>query len=410
MKKKKSKNQFEFFFYNFKNVLKQVGFDITTSGYDNLKIPRPSRRHLENISGLTFTELKNKAYEELNVKNADETYKHLIQRNRSLMERLNRQKDLNQVFVETCLGSISALSFKPLTPPKKETTKENLDFHIMRSDAHVGENLDSKYVQGINKYNSKIYKERVNILLEKVIKFREQDKNSLGLNKLIINFLGDQCTGENIYKGQGFYIDMSMVDQLFYSVEVETNWVLGLAKVFPEIEIYCCVGNHGRPGRKGENHVRTNFDYIFYKSLQASLKNQPHIKIFVSESPAMIVKHGTKNFLLNHGDNTKGWMGIPYYGVDRMFRKLSSLYNMIIDYELLGHYHQPSNISDMILMNGSLVGGSELSINKMGLSNPASQKIFYFHPVHGINRESNILLSNGSKLTMDENNIFTPYE
>ena len=83
--------------------------------------------------------------------------------------------------------------------------------------------------------------------------------------------------------------------------------------------------------------------------------------------------------------------------------------NMLIDYELCAHHHQPANLADKILMNGTVVGGSDLSINKMGVTNLASQKIFYFHPRYGINRESNINLSDEVVLRPDDNGIFTHY-
>jgi len=72
--------------------------------------------------------------------------------------------------------------------------------------------------------------------------------------------------------------------------------------------------------------------------------------MYISESPTMIVKHARKNFLLNHGDSVKGWSGVPFYGIERHFRRLHSLYNMIIDFELMAHFHNPSTLSNQVII------------------------------------------------------------
>jgi len=399
-KKKEVLNQFRV-------VFEQVGYDISANEYDRLKIDKPSRHKLKAFD-LSWAEMKSLVIPE--VPSSDPTYQALISQNKALTERIAKEKDLTRAFVDNCLASIGKRSFKPAKVPKKEKVKENQQAHALRSDAHVGEYLDPDWVQGLNRYDADTYKKRVERWTEKMILFREQDKASLGLNKLILHLLGDQVTGENIFKGQRFYLDLHLTDQLFYSLEVETNQILALAEVYPEIEIFCVLGNHGRPGMKGENHHKTNFDYIFYRSLQKALEPQKNIKVFVSESPSMIAQHGNFVFLLNHGDNTRGWNGIPFYGLERTFRRLPGLYNMVINYELTAHFHQPCNLSDKVLMNGSLVGGDDLSINRMGLTNLPSQKLFYFDIIHGINRESNLYLADPVQLKPDSNGIFTAYK
>lgn len=401
----KQKNKF--LLNEFRKVLNQVGIDIAANTYDKLEIPHPGRRTLERRFCKSWSELKSMAFDE---ESTNSTHNALITQNQSLLSRLEKERDLTQVFVNNCLAAIAKLDICPVPIPKKDNSAEDLDFHAMRSDAHVGEYLERDWVQGLSHYDADTYKRRVDRWVDKLITFREQDKNSLGLNKLIIHKLGDQVTGEAIFKGQAFYLDLSLTDQLFYSVEIETSAILTLAEYFPLIEIFCVPGNHGRPGKKGANHRRTNFDYIFYRSLKQALANQKNVSVFVSESPSMVVQHGKFLFLLTHGDAARGWMGIPFYGLERMFRRLPNLYNMMIHYQLCGHHHQPANIGDSkILLNGSLVGGSELSINRIGLSNLPAQKIFYFDKNHGINRETNIHLSDPVVLKPDEHGIYTAH-
>jgi len=279
----------------------------------------------------------------------------------------------------------------------------------LRSDAHVGEKVDPKWVQGIGSYNIDIYKSRLKKWLEKIILFKEQDEKSLGLNKLVIMYLGDMVTGESIYKGQSYFIDLNLAQQLFLLVEEESNAILKLAEYFNEIEIDAVWGNHGRIGRKGENHPQTNFDYIFYRALKMALSSQNNVNIYVSECPTMLIRHGNYNFSLNHNDNVRAWNGIPYYGLQRKIYRLNRLYDIKIHYMMGGHFHTPGNIDDEIYLNGSMVGGTDLSINKMTMSSRASQRIYYFDKKFGINRESNLYLSEPVSLEADDKGIYTDY-
>ena len=122
----------------------------------------------------------------------------------------------------------------------------------------------------------------------------------------------------------------------------------------------------------------------------------------------MIVKHGNFVFSYNHFDGVNGYNGIPYYGLNRMASRVGDMHRTYIDYHCGGHFHTPSNLGGRIFVNGTLVGGSNLSINQMHLTSLPSQKMFYFHPEHGINRESDLHLDSPVKLSPDTNGIFTP--
>jgi|GEM_PF-3868794 len=393
----------------FKSVLEKCGYTIVANVYDKLQMPKPSRRTLERKYG-SWNELKAKALDMESTTFSDSAHIALANQNKSLLSKIDKERNITQAFINNCLAAIAKMNIKPVNVPKREIKTEDLEAHAMRSDAHVGEFLEPSLVQNLNIYNKDAYKRRVGRWVKKLILFREQDKRSLGLNKLVIHHLGDQVTGESIYKGQAFYLDLNLTDQLFLSVEVEANAILELAKYFPKVEIFTVTGNHGRPGAYGMNHKKTNFDYLFYKSLKQTLAHQKNVSVYVSESPSMVVQHGNFIFLLNHGDASKGWMGIPFYGLERMYRRLPSLYNMMVHYQLSAHHHQPANIGDSkILLNGSLVGGSELSINRMGLTNLPSQKLFYFDKNHGINRETNLHLKDPVELKADDKGIFTDW-
>jgi len=389
----------------FKNILLEHGEYLTPTEYDSLNIPnKPSRAYLRKNIGL-WQVCKSKALGS----GYDVTNEHLIKQNERLLSQLEKQRNINQVIIDNCLARISRCSFSNAKIPLPENVKSIQAFFALKSDDHVGELVDPAWVQGVAEYDVNIFKKRLEMWTHKVATFREQDKNALGLNKIIINMLGDHITGEMIYAGQAWNIDVCLVDQLFTCVNAYVDSLLFLANIFPEIELYCVQGNHGRHGKKGEGHPRSNFDYVFFKMIQKILAQQGNIKVYISESPTMLVRHYIFNFALNHNDDTRLWNGIPYYGLDRKARRLPKLYNMPINFYLGGHFHSPASLDDETYINGTMVGGTDLTINKMRVASRPSQSIFYLDPKHGIHRYTNLYLSDTIKLKADSTGIYTAY-
>ncbi len=338
------------------------------------------------------------------------SYTELLETNTMLAKQLSREKKKTKMIVDACMIGMSKINTEFVTSVGSEVkASENLEFHALRSDAQVGETVDKDEVQGVSEYNSEIYAERLERWGDKIELFKKQDQRSLGLNKLVVAHLGDQIEGETVYAGQSFYIDQPAVDQLFLSVELEARQLLRLAGLFSRVEVFCVPGNHGRLGVKGQMHKRTNMDYIFYKVLKMTLQHQSNIRIYVSESPGMIVKHGEFVFAYKHGDHIRSYVGLPYYGLERDYHRMQVLYNMRIHYEFVAHFHQPANIKDNIFINGAMPGGSDLSINVMTQSNRPSQTIFYFDHKEGINRETKLYLADLPKFEADKQGIFTAH-
>lgn len=338
------------------------------------------------------------------------SYTELLETNTLLAKQLTREKKKTKMIVDACMIGMSKINREFVTPSgMRVEAPEDIEFHALRSDAQVGERVEKDEVQGVSEYNSDIYAERLERWGDKIELFKKQDRKSLGLNKLVVTHLGDQIEGETVYAGQSFYIDQPAVDQLFMSVELETKQLLRLAGLFNKIEVFCVPGNHGRLGVKGQHHKRTNMDYIFYKVLKMALQHQPNVRLYVSESPGMIVKHGEYVFAYKHGEHIRSYVGLPYYGLERDYHRMQVLYNMRIHYEFVGHHHQPANIKDNIFVNGAMVGGSDLSINVMTQSNRPSQTIFYFDHKEGINRETKLYLADLPKFSPDKQGVFTAY-
>jgi len=310
------------------------------------------------------------------------------------------------------ISLIGDLKFREVPVLVRSSTKMKTqqEFHGMISDWHYGLKVKPDATMGLGSFNQDIARKRLALLAERIIHFKYEDKKNHGLDKLVLFNLGDMGEGFALRPGMAYFLDRTVVEQLIDLVDIKRHFIQTLAPHFTLIEEFCVEGNHGRlTQRTGEMPPTNNFDYMLNRIVQKLMAKQKNYVSYVSESPRMLIKCGNYNFCLSHGEQVRSWMGTPYYGVERDFWKITTMTGVRIDYGLYGHFHIQSNLGDMKLINGNLVGGTEYTISQLSVTSIPSQKIWYFHPEHGINREINVRLDERKILEPDEKGIFTPY-
>jgi len=339
-------------------------------------------------------------------------YQRLLSENARLSKRLqNREADAKNV-VRACLARVDRMKFYPLKGkqlPLRVDARQEQEFHGMLSDIHYGEEVLTKETMGIGAYNKEICLRRMNKWQEKIVKFQEQDRLYHGLNELVLFVVGDIAAG-NFYPKQPWELDMNEIEQIFFAIEDLGSRLRELRTHFTHISVYWVPGNHRWNSKKDQAHWTWLPDFLIGRSLQMLLRNIEGIEFYISNSPKMVVQRGKKLFCLGHGQDARSFVGIPYYGIDRVYRRLANLTKVLIDYYLIGHFHEAANLSGgAIFINGCVPGGSQLSINRMNVTSLPSQKIWMFHPREGVNRESNLWLDKAPELEADERGILTPY-
>ena len=317
----------------------------------------------------------------------------------------NKAANLQESIIGALKESISALpvvKVPTLKSFKVERTKETA--LLLLSDLHAGEVVKLDETGGINSYNFDIMKQRLKYLANSIIDISSNKLRGYTFPKLVVGALGDFVTGiiheELVESAENTPIEWSEGTAL-----VIAQFLLELAQVFPEIEFTGVVGNHGRMTKKVRYKKRyVNWDYITYTTLGLLLRNQKNIKFNLPRSFWTLQEIEGKNFLFLHGDNIQSWAGIPWYGIQRMvarFTELLSSKRIMIDYVCLGHFHNAGTldkVSGEIILNGSVIGGSEFSIGKLFLSADAKQIFAGVHKRQGLSWRYHLNLQNTSDL------------
>ena len=322
---------------------------------------------------------------------------------------LAKEKTLSDTVIQVLSHELKALPKVDLIwkTPELKTTKEVAG--LLLGDTHIGEIVDRDEVMGLGEYNFDIFVKRLKFLATSMKSIAVKKLRGYQINKLIIFMLGDMISG--MIHDELRENAEDIVFQVLNGAYVTAQFVLEMLRLFNEVEIEGVLGNHGRLTQKKHYKKRyTNWDFVFYQMLGMFLAGNDRVKCSFPKSPYLIRKIYDWGFLVMHGDNIKSWMGIPWYGIQRALWKLGDLLQgqgHKIHYRVLGHFHNTGELDRApgeFLINGSIIGGSEYSLNAIFEFDRPTQIFF------GVHKEIGITWRYHLRLDLPEVDTVIPYK
>lgn len=338
----------------------------------------------ENI--IKKVENKEKTIDEINEL---QDYKEQTKYWRNQYNKVVSQSSLESKLVSLLDKNIEKYPYIPLNENYKRNNDTKEILHLMLSDWHIGENISSEELLGMNEYNIDIVRERAQKIYTSACKVLDKMKG-YEYETIHINILGDMISG--IIHEELIANGINVTEQIIFGAEIVSDIIHKFALKFPKLIVTGVIGNHGRTKKKPYFKEKyNNFDYIFYKFIECKCENLKNVSFNFPKSAFAIIKNFNYNFLLMHGDGINSFNGIPWYGIKRMDMNMSQLMstqaNFYPHYILMGHFHTTNSLEKMggeILMNGSLKGTDEYCVNKMFVGGTPSQTMFSVHPENGI--------------------------
>jgi len=340
---------------------------------------------------------------------------HELRKQNEFLEKLAKE----EIIIEKIISSISAvpkINIRDIKyPEKNKFLTRPQEAVLCLSDLHIGLAVKPDEVGNLGNYNIDIFKKRLDNLVKKVTAITEHHRCTSKLDTLHIFSLGDIVHGSNDAGQWGFlHTEANVMEQIFIALSELQKAILTLNQVYPNIKIYGIFGNHGRCARKDKEKRYVNWDYLVHHMLKTGLSQQKNIEFNIPRSPFLVTEILGNKFLLTHGDQVKGWNGLPFYGMVRSesrFRtilertkninelwqlaesegiedkeelfKFALTYAKSFDYLVLGHFHSmaemETNSGGRIILNSSFAGGDDYSINTLMSANSAAQKFFGVH-------------------------------
>jgi len=358
----------------------------------------PTLRVMLNSDGISIKGLQTKADKRKKPKTTKQKIKADVEQHKLKQKLLEvnrkykmivREESISDKMIRVLKDEAKALPKVDIMwePPSQKVTQETAI--LLFSDPHIGEIVDKDVVCGFGEYNFDMFNKRLKFLAKSMRSIIVRKLTGYKIDKLCIFGLGDMVSGR--IHDELIENSEDIIFQIMNGAFITAQFVLELAQMFPEIEIDGVIGNHGRLTKKISYKKRyTNWDFVFYQFLGMFLANNPRIKCNFPKSFFIVKKVRGWTFLLIHGDNIRGWMGIPWYGIERMMWKLGDLLKdkgIKIDYRVLGHFHNTGEIDRAfgeIIINGSIIGGTEYSLISMGEFNRPTQLFFGVHTEIGV--------------------------
>jgi hypothetical protein len=360
-----------------------------------------SVRSFENIKDIDYV-LSN-LYKVNSLSFKDELDSLRLRKKIDFLEREIKALKENQVDYSTVIESLEDIieiyepwKIKNIISSSKE--KERVIVGLF-SDIHAGELVSLTETHGLNEYNVNIMKERIDSFFIQLIEYAEE----VGSSKLYFKMLGDMVNGE-IHEELVRNSDLDTMESIILCADYISQWLRRLSEYFDEITLIGLSGNHGRfskkPSFKKKNKL--NFDYFVYEFIKRETKEI--VKEFIlPDSPFYIHSILGYRFFSAHGDIFKGGTGLsPISGTwGRDIEKLNGIYRQHggdFDYAEFAHFHNsildiPSFSGISIMVNGSIKGADEFSINAVKAGSIPSQIVYVVEKGVGVKFRSTINLN-----------------
>lgn len=236
-------------------------------------------------------------------------------------------------------------------------------------------------------FNTTIFDVRLERWVDAVTGIMAKRAEGYNITELIIPLGGDQIEGDEIFAGQAWQLEISPTEQVW---QLSVKMTVALKKVIKfakeeigveRIAIYGVDDNHGKVGGKksGARPAKYSWNWLFQQILFENLAGEPIDEMAAEPGGALFFYCQGHEFQLIHGHQIRGWGGIPFYGLQKFESKSIRLHNRQFQFLLMGHIHQPAEISNgaaETIVSGDWVGPNNLSGLIVAGSRPQQKVIF----------------------------------
>ena len=286
-------------------------------------------------------------------------------------------------------------SLKPLTPVKLATIpttkgkiEEDLVMHL--SDEHADQVVLPHRVGGLEEYNFRVAMARAETYVDTVLDFTMKTLSNYHFNTLWILAYGDHVSGE-IHDATDDSEYRNAIRNALAVGQMHACMIRDLAPHFAQVKVVYLSGNHGRRSQK-KNYRRPwdNWDYLVAETAAGVLRDQENVEFLVPDAYSANIEINGYTFNLSHGDDIKSWNSLPFYGIERQSRRLTSLHaaqGRQIHYFCRGHFHTLSTMQNPggeTLLNGSWPATDEYCYEALGAYHTPMQLIHGVHEKHGV--------------------------
>jgi len=244
-------------------------------------------------------------------------------------------------------------------------------------------------------YNTDVCRERVMRYAEKVVKIANVQRADHPVRHCVVPMLGDMVEGVDIFPGQQWLIDSTLYRQVFDSTPtILVDFLRYLLANFDTVAVEAVQGNHGRLGRKGMFGPEDNSDRMVYRVVKLMMQDEPRLEFNMADPVGerawyKIMEIGEYKALLIHGDQIRGSMGFPWYGLGKKVHSWGSGgLGPDSDFQdvMMGHYHSLARVPlnhRSAWANGSTESTNTFAAETLAAQSRPTQWLLFVDPAAG---------------------------
>jgi len=341
----------------------------------------------------------------------------LLQREiKALKRKLNRGEGVENL-VQRCVAQHYRRPPELMMPPKPRSqgkgTEQIAIAHL--SDTQMGKRTAS--------YDSVVGAQRCHLFARRVVEITQVKRAGSTIKELRLYLGGDMVEGEyGNYPSQPYDIDSSVIEQAMRTCpDIFEGMIYYFLRYFDKVKVIGVPGNHGRgASRHQTRHNLTNWDRVCYLVLRDRIlgsdvkakekcdcgskkmwKNccgkdmRNRVTFDIAEEFWCLDRVWDWGNLVVHGDQIRGWAGIPYYGVQKKTHGWADAMPKDWDNLLFGHFHTYAAGTINYrrwFCNGTTESANSYALEELASAGPPSQRLLFMTEKHGIISDHQIFL------------------
>jgi hypothetical protein len=318
-----------------------------------------------------------------------------IREKEQILDGYKKEHGRLEVFFQRMESIISpTVALPPVYKPKIAKSGSSTTAVMQISDAHMGAVQVGDEIEGFNTFNPQICEQRQLNYAMRFMDWVQMHRTAYTINECAVIVTGDLISGD-IHDELKITNAFPATEQVVKAAEVLTKQVGLIAPNFTKVTVhFIAEDNHARLTKKPQAKEAgiNSLNYLVGKMASLYLASHKNVEFNIYPQFEKVIKVEQTQYLISHGHKIMGWMGIPWYSIERKVGKESMSRMQIIMQDInaakeigfhkyiFGHWHTPFN-SALYACCGSVSGCDAYDHNAGRYSSP-SQSAWMVHSKH----------------------------
>jgi len=325
-----------------------------------------------------------------------EELKRQIKERDNRIQGYRREHGKLQLFFEEVSSAIEPISERePILFPKK-LKKGTLVEPVMHiTDTHVGAVQEPNEIEGFNAFDPAIAHQRSILYAQKWLKWVNDHTTAHHIQEASVIITGDLISGDihDELRITNAYPSPVQVVESARDIALQISMI---APYFRKVKIHFITeDNHSRLTKKPQAKEAglNSLNYLVAMLVQSYIANLSNVEMHIYAMLEKVVHVNHRQYLITHGHNVRGWMGVPWYGIERKVGKEAQARLQLIMQEIerakeigfhkyvFGHFHSPIFVE--LYIGGASLQGTDAYDHQAGRYGGPGQGAWMVHPEYG---------------------------